>query len=73
MEEQFSDEYRQEDINNDINPGKIGKLRKILQFIKTLTTFFTESPLQKREGTWLELTFAKTSGTLARGRGKISQ
>ena len=73
VEEQFSDEYKQEDSNNDINPGKIGKLGKILQFIKTLITFITESPFQKREGTWLELTFAKTSGTVGKGRGKIGQ
>ena len=73
VEEQFSDEYKQEDSNNDIKPGKIGKLGKILQFIKTLVLFITESPLQKRDGTWLELTFAKTSGTVARGRRKIGQ
>ena len=72
VEEQFSDEGRQEDSNNDINLGKIGKLGNILQFIKTLFTFITESPLQKREGTWLELTFAKTSGTVAMGRGKLA-
>ena len=53
VEEQFSDEGRQEDSNNDINLGKIGKLGNILQFIKILFTFITESPLQKREGPWL--------------------
>ena len=30
------------------------------------------SPLWKREGNWVELTFAKTSGTVTRDRGKNS-
>ena len=36
-----------------------------------LGTAILDSPLQKREGNWAELTFAKTSGTASREREKI--
>ena len=35
-----------------------------------LGTAILDSPLQKREGNWAELTFAKTYGTASRERGK---
>ena len=31
------------------------------------------SPLKKKKGNWVELTFAKTSGTVPRDRGEIGQ
>ena len=43
---------------------KIGNIRHIVTIIW---------PLLKREGNWVKLTFAKTSGTIAGDRKKIGQ